>query len=669
MSIVKLQPFASVGESILPPEYEYDLGKGYIEPSYEHIISWQDGIVLSRYGDDVWDLTPYGRSVTNINFDLIMDSFIRSEAKRLLYLYMSHGNGRSKIMPGAKAIENVYNSCVKPISKYAQEKNQSIENILANKRLFKFFIIQQGRSALATTKRIHSLITLLKNVSAERTGFKYSACKKNEKLLRVLIKKYTDSLQQTLLIPVSIYASAAKSRWKHIDFVEKHLKYIVPFLSEIIKYKGFGFSNSDKLSKEDQLYYVPWSEAIRKYKLEKLCKKYAIRHRQDFYGFINSLQGTCRHLIHQYTGMRESECATLTYDCWKEKTSEMPSRIFGYESKIHGVMTPQVWITHDEIKRVIDLLNAVGQPMYEKYCSHLKVCPLMIRTSYFTGKTKGARSYIKTVPARLQSQKSSNNAELPLDIAGITLTKEHIEEELMAVEPNRLWEDHEWIADGVQWKFSSHQYRRSLAVYALGSGLVSLFAIREQFGHLLNAMTAYYGNGYKSARRLDGRTDNSKHIANYMRRNRHIIQAHSFIKNVLISKTQLFGVNGLHLDKHVIAKTPEERQVVMQNLNKIVQKFRKGILHYQDTPMGGCTTPYECNEFLLPDFFIHCKGCEDSIHKLSKIERLAEKQHMNAMKWAELAPDSINHRTAVKRSVAINEFRDLLRRKKAKYEE
>ena len=662
MSQLTLQPFVRFDDNIRPPKYEHHLENGYIEPPLQQIVSWRDGIVLSRYGDNQWDLTPYSKKKNIIHFDKMINTLLRAEAKRLIYLYMTHGNGKGKTLPGGASIINKFYA-IQFMCEYADGKGKSLEEVLSNTRLFKSFIAYLGRSRPNYAMFIKTITTLLNRLSVERSGFSYTRNKVNEKLLNSITTKYMDSLEQTLLIPVSIYASAAKMRWEHISLVEKNLKGLVKFLSEYVNHRGFGLVSPRDLTEEEMMYHIPWKKAVKKYQLQKLFNKYQVTSNVNVPSFINKLQSTCRHLIHQYTGMRDNECRQLTYDCWHEKTSQMPSRIFGYESKIHGVKTPQVWITHDEIKRVIDILNAIAKPMYEAYCPHLEIRPLMIRTG-FMNLSLDTTAYNDVLPNEL-----SDLDELPLDIVGITISKEHIEEELKAIEPMRNWDEHKWIRERVQWQFSSHQYRRSLAVYALSSGLVSLHAIKEQFGHLISTMTAYYGNGYKSARRLDGRTDNHEHIANYIQRNKHIIEALSYQKNILLGKSPLWGPNGLHLEKHIVAKTPEERQSVMLKTPQLIKKFKNGILHYHETVMGGCTTSDPCEKFLLPDFFISCKGCDHSIHMLAKIERLSEKQRRNAMKWAERAPDSIEHRTAVQRSIAINEFRDMLRRKEEKLKE
>lgn len=380
------------------------------------------------------------------------------------------------------------------------------------------------------------------------------------------------------------------------------------------------------------------------------------------------IQGTCRHLIHQYTGMRNGECSKLPHDCWQEKTTEMPSRIFGKETKLRGVPTHQVWITHNEIKRIIDLLNTIAEPMRKKVCPQLKNPPLMIKPSLLYAKEISNLDYDEVTVSRLSKEGKNNNIndELPLDIEGITITKEHIEE--LSCVDDRDWSRHEWVRVGKTWRFTSHQYRRSLAVYALGSGLVSLHAIKEQFGHLISAMTAYYGNGHKSARKLDGSIDKRNHIARYMVSIKHELKFYSYRKNVLHSKTPLWGSNGLHLAKHIVAKTPEEREIVMRDSSKLKDKFKKGLIDYQDTAMGGCLNP-QCAKFLLPDFFISCKGCEHAIHRLEKIERLAEKQRQIAMRWADIHPDGIDHQTAVALAVEMENFANVLRRKEEKERE
>ena len=43
----------------------YSFEKGYIEPQNNQIISCRKDKVLSYYGDNIWDLSPYSKEKTN----------------------------------------------------------------------------------------------------------------------------------------------------------------------------------------------------------------------------------------------------------------------------------------------------------------------------------------------------------------------------------------------------------------------------------------------------------------------------------------------------------------------------------------------------------------------------------------------------------------------------
>jgi integrase len=662
MNLLTLQPFQHFNEDIRPPAYIHEIDKGYIEPQNDQIISLRKDIVLSYYGDNIWDLTPYSKDKMIINFNSILTSSLIIEAKRLLFLYMTYGEGRGKTIPSGRTISIKF-QIINNICSYAYKRNKSLKDILSDKKLFRIFIIEIMHTSPSTACTLKTIIELLKGISKERSGFIYESNKLNENLLASIDKKYKDSLEQTLMIPVSIYLFSAKARWENISFIERYLTNLIGFLQEFIRNKGFAVNSIYDVPKENKKDYVSWKEGVKKFELEELFSKYNINSRKEFQGLIAKIQGTCRHLIHQYTGMRSIECRSLTFDCWREKTSNMPTRIFGYESKIHGSDTTQVWITHPEIKRVISLLNAITKPMQEAYCPHLEIYPLMIRTGFMNSKIKGS-FYEELIP-----NDKNLLTELPIKESGIIISKEHIEEELKAIEPNRNWKEHEWIEEGSLWRFKSHQYRRTLAIFALGSGLVSLYAIREQFGHLLTSMARYYGYGYKSARQLDGKTNDKEHISNYMQQIKDTVNSLSYLKNVVLSESLLLGSNGSFLEKNITARTLEDKNAAIEKVPELIKKFKNGILHYKETAMGGCTTPYTCENYLLPDFFIYCKGCEYSIHKIEKIERLAKKQYENTIKWEKKAPNSIEHRTCVKRLVAINEFKDIMLKKIKKHEE
>ena len=664
MNIVTIQPlrdteYETVG---LPDPYTYDTEQGYIEPLSDYVISRSDGIVLSRYGDLIWDLSPYAREFFSINFSAIIDSELQSEAKRLTYLYFSTGHGRDNTMVGGATLSVMFSNCIKPLTEFASLKGISLKAVLESPKYIKYYIANRNRKAPNSLATLRSLLGLLQNTSSSRSGIDYKPNQKNSTLLSRLIQLYFESVNQTELIPVSIYAAAAKSRWEHVKEIEKNIKGIVGFLKERLENNMFARPENLKLRKN----YVSWEAAVTKYRLGSFFAKYSVYNLIDFQQLLTQIQITCRHLIHQYTGMRERECATLAWDCWLQPNETMPPRIQGYESKIHGAKTSQVWITHYEIKRAIDILNPISKVIYDQYTPYLKKRPLIIATGFLHGRKKRARySYEGAVCGGMPSP-SDPTQELPLELSGIILTQQHVDEELKAVEPLRDWSAHKFLEVGKPWFFSSHQYRRSLAVYALNSGLVSLFAIKEQFGHLLQAMSAYYGNGHLVAKKLDGQTNDDDHIANYMARMRHYVEAMAFTKNVSLSEERLYGGGGIHFEKHLIPRTVEAREQVLKNLNHTIKQFKKGLMRWRDTPMGGCISPDPCDKYLFPIFFISCKECEHSIQKLSKIEKLVETQRKSVLKLGEREPDTVAHRIEVSKLLEMEKYADWMR-KKAEY--
>lgn len=653
MNAINLQPFLNFSDDI-PPIYKHNKDQGYIEPPNHQIISIRGGTTLSKYGDITWDFTPYSNERTILNFNNIPSIQLINEAKRLTYLYMTFGQGRLKTLPGGKSISLKFLT-IKYLCIYACKKNKSLSEVLENKKLLRQFIIHIGKNSPSMAPSLKTILELLKKISFNRSGFLYKDNKINQRLLISINRKYKESLKQTLMIPIDIYKYSAKYRWNHVNYILKNKDNLLEFLDNYVKNKAFAISSKYDVSKNDRRKFVSWQSAVDQFNLNELFLKYAVSSRKNFSRFLSQIQGTCRHLLHQYTGMRDIECRLLTRDCWQDKTTEMPPLIRGYVSKVQGVKTPQVWITHNDIKPVVDILYSISKIICKAYCSQLKTYPLLVRIGLMRNSYE-----VKHFDETLFNH--DNSVELPINEKELIVTDAHIDE-LKAIGPNQDWENHKWVKVGKPWIFKSHQYRRSLAIYSLGSGLVSVHAIKEQFGHLLLNMATYYGNGHKSAKKLNGNTNDKEHISNYTKQIKPIVQGLSFIKNVLLSNSPPFGPNGIFLEKHIIAKTEKEREMVKRRTPQIIKKFESGILHYHETTVGGCMTPQPCDKYLLPDFYIYCKGCEYSIHILKKIEKLTKKQFDNAMKWAEKSPNSIEHRTAVKRSIALNEFRDKLRKK------
>ncbi|WP_446918805.1 hypothetical protein, partial [Klebsiella pneumoniae] len=83
----------------------------------------------------------------------------------------------------------------------------------------------------------------------------------------------------------------------------------------------------------------------------------------------------------------------------------------------------------------------------------------------------------------------------------IMITKEDIFE-LKRIDPFRDWDSESKFNIGQYWPLQTHQLRRSLALYASKSGLVTLSSLRRQLQHLSAQMTLYYSRGSAFAQDL-----------------------------------------------------------------------------------------------------------------------------------------------------------------------
>ena len=73
------------------------------------------------------------------------------------------------------------------------------------------------------------------------------------------------------------------------------------------------------------------------YQLNNLFKKYSLKNRINFKGFITKIQGTCKHLLHAYTGMRNGEMLNTQSNCLESvPTNSGICRIISTTSKFTG---------------------------------------------------------------------------------------------------------------------------------------------------------------------------------------------------------------------------------------------------------------------------------------------------------------------------------------------
>ncbi len=446
-----------------------------------------EGEVLSKYQDNIWDLSLYRSNPGQygiLNFSRINNASI-PDAKEIFFLLIIFGAGRQNSLYSVQTLIYYFNYGLIPLSEFATNNNIQIKHIFENKHcLIKY--ISNNSNKKDRIQCISSILTFLDKFSNDITKINY---KRNKEVFFLIdeIKKTFHSKNQTELIPSRILAESIRQRWKQIEDIEHNLFNLMNFFTEFIKSTRFAASNSriNSLSWSCNK-TIPWENAVNKFNLHELFNKYEINNRLNFRSFLTKIQGTCKNLIHAYTGMRKGEVLNIKNNCLESLSTENGiCRIISTTSKLTGTNKYAKWVTSKEIERIFFILNSINKIVAKNYNLNVNEFPLFVSSNIFI--MKDSNNIIKNVKTKCKFDAMD---ELPLNYSLLTLTIED-KKEIEEIDFNKKTKD---LEIGKPWQFKSHQYRRSLAVYSIQSGIVSLGALQIQLKHLFKEMTLYYSN-------------------------------------------------------------------------------------------------------------------------------------------------------------------------------
>lgn len=650
---INLTEKVQINELIQPDSYHFDLNGDLIIADPQFVISRKkNGETLSKYKDQIWDFTPYSNRTIRLYFKNIKNVFLREEVKRLLFILVTLSEGRRGAIKSPNTIYMYYQTLFVHLTKFASIRNITIKELFEKDEYLEqsfIYLYENSTGALIFMMSFMQFLNVMRN---KHSGIEYVHNNELYKKLSTLHNKFKNKNKQTAPIPVEIYLEASKQRWEHIERLEKNIHKICTFLHNFMSSKYFAMQvdNSYPTKGEKYIEFVSWKDAVSKHKLECLFSLYGVHNRKSFSYFITQLQGTCRHLIYSYTGMRHDEGKMLKADCYIKKSKEHPPIILGITKKLHGAPVPLKWVTVPEVGRIINLLHKINRIVIKNRFPNLKEEPLFISTHYVTYNfDKNLESY-----ALVHAIGKDPTVELPLNKELLKISKKHIDEELSAIEPEREWKKEDKFQVGKTWHFTYHQYRRSLAVYSLGSGLVSIKSMQRQFGHLFQAMTSYYGNGSFAAKSLIG-IDNKAHINSYMKTIKGEIDFLSYFKNVLFNVNKLYGAHGQFVEKNSL----EIKNHILADKKKTIKQFNNGLLYYKETAIGGCTSVEPCDGHMFR-LFNSCFGCEHGYQEELKILNTIEEQEEFV---SILEEGTVEHRTELAELEELKKNYEIIRRK------
>jgi hypothetical protein len=636
---------------------EHSKDKAYIDP--EIIISYdpKNGMPVSYYTDDVWRLTwsINARKRRIIDYTLIENSQDKELIKRLMFLIIQTSRGKKNSIKSPSTLGGIYGVLL-PLHRYAVKHNTLIEAILRNKLAMRRYITKDIKFNKGRGYHFMSLLTFLSKRQEDWAGIVYKTDSEHFRILAKYNKEYQDSLNQTECIPPRILRNAQRMRWEHIEAAWKVRTKLIVMIERLItepsqyrttKYKATRTAYTKGLPVPNHFFL--FSQLADELGLNSICNTYSINGRRRLIYYLNALSKTCRHLIYGYTGMRNDEGCTLWVGCYKDKGAGRNPVIYGIESK-NGIPIKHPFVTIKEIKKVIDLQTAITKAIAKYSHPDTKEYPLFFSPRWITN---GKVEYMGNKIAF-----ASN--ELPLDESQLIITEEDIKKTLQATEPDRDWKHDPNYQVGMIWKFKWHQYRRSIAVYSLRSGLVNISALGNQYRHLFEATTAHYGNGRFVAEPLSG-TDSQFHVKYEIDQIRDQYDSRALWRDVLVNLERPYsGFAPIDIGDESI--DPSDQIEDINGVQTIAAKMKRGEIGHTNTAIGSCKSLTPCDGHMML-IWRPCLECAEKVPNEFKIDILIEEQTHLVEKLDATMPGSIEVRDQKDDLTALIEFRDTLRKK------
>lgn len=347
---------------------------------------------------------------------------------------------------------------------------------------------------------------------------------------------------------------------------------------------------------------------------------------------ISDLFMLCKLQIHVFTGMRDSEARQLPFHCMETESGPQGRNyciVVGNTTKLNrGRRLRTKWVTTEaDGFRAIRLAQEFASVIYEGLDQkprssdlHRDDYPLFPSTDYLPWMRHHDHPTAQSpyAPHSIYLGHAGREGNLVSSLCP-EITTEDIQE-LEHIDPFRAWRSEAEFSVGRRWPLSTHQLRRSLAIYANASGLVRSSSLRRQLQHVAQAMTAYYTRGSSFCRDFVKRdpAGYKEHIAVDWQDGSEESEMLAFVRDVLASPERLFGPAGEYYQR------ARERGEVMSR-DEVSKQLKAGLLSYSETPFGACTRVGGCDArkgLNLLDTVCATAGCRNLIGKHSKVVEL-----------------------------------------------
>lgn len=582
------------------------------------------GNVASRYGDAFWDLSSmstdstsskklyfYGENSPDDSYEKFL---IREQHKALVWLFMDAGKTRSwnSILCANLALF----ACCNAASKRRVDLYSLLSNpdwVLEVAQYMNKVYIAMLSSAIKTLWRHREQLDAPTNISIES--------------LQSILAKEADKRpeeRQTPLIPSRVYCAILAALGKRMSVIEQELEALLDAYSQMQDV----LPNSQENASANQNYLLrktALGQVVTNMKeIGYNTRKKHISLRNFVAGRLNEHKITLMLVICAYTGMRVGEVSILPLDDVLIEFEHMGSKHYelqGWTHKLNnGVKRSTTWITSHQGARAVHLARRIAK---------------CIQLNNVEAPKPGQRALL--FPSNNNAFKSLSDitfsvamASLRTDICPIIEPSDI--EELDQLELARGWARDD-IVVGARWPLAFHQLRRSLAVYAQRSGMVSLPALKSQLQHITQEMASYYADGFSNAVNL---VFDKTHFSYEWKAAKAESSYFAYVLGVLFSDEELLG-QGVER----MANTVETR-----SRQDTLRLFEDNKLAYRETPLGGCVSTTECKTDPLEPIPYDCleSNCVNLVVFGRRLDHIIKHQEVTVATLTTKEAGSVEHR-------------------------
>jgi hypothetical protein len=222
----------------------------------------------------------------------------------------------------------------------------------------------------------------------------------------------------------------------------------------------------------------------------------------------NDILACCGAVIGAVSGMRNGEWYELDAGSYQEETFKgiTHSLLVGKTSKLNnGIPLRHAWVTAPVARLSIEVLAAVSAPRRARLlvqANALRQSGQLAAATYLTQQatslflalgTEGKSTMVSGVSLNRGLQRLVASVPNKDGTQGAFLRKEHLDEFRLL---NRQWSGP--LPLDQLWPLTTHQFRRTFAVFLLRNGFGSFLQVKQQFAHLNLSMSMWYGRNARA---------------------------------------------------------------------------------------------------------------------------------------------------------------------------